>query len=251
PPGLTALLIMDALQPADIFEMWIDPYALAPALGALSIEEPVAVVQVVDNGGFLRPGTAFCPAGQIRVRARMKVKITLPNKDVIQHQLSGGEIWIPAISAGTWVDIDVRVSRGLRLNGKRRSRQKVQAGTAGLIFDLRGRPLNIPSGRRRNQALMDWFRAVTGIEVTEEQFEQEMRAIAVPEALAVGLSDADFPNYKKLPDAPLDVSVAALLDAAESSGADEDFELPDLDFEGDADSAAGEVDSLARELGLR
>lgn len=164
PPGLAAMLIMDALQPLGMVDIWLDPYGLAAGLGAVSFEEPTAVVQVVDNGGFTPLGVAFCPEGR-RPGAGMKVTITLPDGERIQKQVSSGEIWMPALTPGIEVELDVRLGRGLSIDGKRRIRRKLRAGSAGIIFDMRGRPLRIPAGRRRRQVIADWFTTVTSVEI--------------------------------------------------------------------------------------
>lgn len=236
-PGLAAMLVLDALQLPGVVELWQDPYSLASALGAVSYVDPAAVVQVVDNGGFVRLGTAFCPAGSTRqLRASMKVKITLPNGEVIQKQVNVGDIWIAPLRPGTLVDIQIRLPRGLSLDGKRRLNQQVRAGTAGLIFDMRGRPFKMPSGRRRRQTIGGWFTAATGIGLDETMFEdlpEAMEAPALDEMTAfMDTTPAlDFPTLESLPQREADPAFLALFEEEKS----------------DTDA----VDDFARELGLR
>jgi hypothetical protein len=239
PPRMSAMLAMDALQPAGMVDIWLDSYALVPALGALSLVEPVATVQVVDSGGFVRLGTAFAPTGR-RARlggGRMRVKLTLPNGEVIQHNVGFGELWIPHLPAGVWVDVVVRVPRGFSLNGRRRFSGRVQTGAAGLIFDMRNRPIAIPSGRRRPQTIANWFTAATDIPVDLEQLQQAQESVDQMAVLTGTLSETDFPAYDRLPNTVLSDEFAALLGTS-----------------ADSDTTASEeedFDALARELGLR
>jgi hypothetical protein len=260
PPRMAALMVMDALQPVGITELWLDPYSLAAALGTVSRAEPLAVVQTVDNGGFVRLGVSFAPEGRFRGRARMRATLTLPDGEVIEKQLTSGDIWVPSLPAGVTIDVDVRVSRGLNLNGKRREQMSLVTGTAGLIFDMRGRPLVLPAGRRRRQVVGAWFTAVTGIEIEEQLTEEAARQTAVLDAMgvrqAIGIDDAEFPSIKSLPDALPSGEFSTLLGdiprAPVPQGGDTEF--PELDEILSADvqeAPADDLDDLAKELGLR
>lgn len=259
PPRMASLLAMDALQPVGIAEIWLDPYALTSALGTVSRVEPLAVVQTIDNGGFVRLGVSFAPTGRIRARARMRVSLTLPDGGVMEHQLTPGDIWVPPLPAGISVEVEVRVSRGLSLDGKRRINMSLVTGTAGLIFDMRGRPLVLHTGRRGRQAIGTWFTAVTGIEI-ERQLAEE----AAAEATALGetdsrqvlaIEDAVFPSIKALPDSMPGSEFAALLhddDAFVSVPELDDDAFPGLDDILSEDAPpADDLDDLAKELGLR
>ena len=254
PPGQAALMILDALQPVGMVQLWLDPYSLAPALGTVSTNEAVAVVQIVDNGGFVNLGTAFCPTGRIRgTRARMSVKITLPNGEVLEHKLSAGEVWHPQIGPGIKVDVQVRVSRGLRLNGKRRFEGQLYTGTAGLLFDLRGRPLSFPTRRsKQREAFAAWFTALSGLEDILEMVTAEAAADYGAGGYSA-LDEEDYPTYKNLPDLAPDPAFSALFMTFPSELTDDDIELPDFDFEADFPTFDEDEDTmdLGKELGLR
>ncbi|MCL4877152.1 MAG: glutamate mutase L [Anaerolineae bacterium] len=236
-PGLSALLILDSLQNAGAFDILLDPYGLAPALGVIGYTNPLAVVQVVENGGFVSLGRAYCPVGRAGPRGKARVKLTVEGQTT-KKQIAPGEIWLPSIMPGKWVDVDIRLPRGMSMNGKRRVKERVRAGTAGLIFDMRGRPVRLPSGRRRKQTIADWFTTVTGLALDLEMLEAaEVEGApdvaAMIGAVVSGISDEHFPDYKRLPDAPPAPDIQALFEA----GTDEETE--------------GAVDDLARELGLK
>lgn len=144
-PGMAALLLLDALQPAGVTDLWLDPAGVIPAIGMLAYVQPAAVVQMVDAGDLMMLGTAICAEGKVRIgRGHAKVKITLENGQVVQHKISGGAIWSYPLPPGQTARVEVRLSRGLKINGRSRIKLTVQGGTAGLIIDVRGRPLPLP-----------------------------------------------------------------------------------------------------------
>ncbi|MBZ0304857.1 MAG: glutamate mutase L, partial [Anaerolineae bacterium] len=236
-PGLAALLILDSLQNEGAFDILLDPYGLASALGVMGYTNPLAVVQVVENGGFVNLGRAYCPVGRASLRGKAKIKLTVDGVTT-KKQVALGDIWLPKVMPGKWVEVDIRLPRGMAMNGRRRLKERIRVGTAGLIFDMRGRPVRLPSGRRRRQAIANWFTTVTGLAVDLDALEsadmQEAPDVAAMlGAVSVALAEEDFPNYDRLPDAPPSSDIQELL------------------VSGSEEAAEDAVDDLARELGLR
>lgn len=163
-PGITAMLIIDAFEVEDIVDLYIDPFALVPALGAIAYINAKATVQVFENQGVTSLGAAFCATGRPRAQGRrpaMRIAITLTSGRVIHHEMMPGEIWAAPISPGQQANVDVRLGRGLRINGKRRIKKQVVSGTAGLIFDARGRPLNFVPLKQRPETFSNWWKSLT------------------------------------------------------------------------------------------
>jgi hypothetical protein len=265
PPRLAALLVLDALEPSGITELFLDPYSLASALGVVSYREPEAVLQVVDNRGFAYLGLAFAPQGSLRrvgLPSRMEVEITLPTGQVLAKELKPGDLWIPELSPGQKVEVSIRLSRGLSLGGGRRWQQTVQTGAAGLIFDLRGRPLYLPGGRRQREKIAAWFMHASGLAIEDSSFgpegpEDGANFMGADMNLAgpVELADGDFPAFKSLSSLPnLDPRFEALL-SRDGAGTDDelaDLEFPDLDEDIAPARApkADDFDDLRKGLGL-
>lgn len=163
--GVTAMLILDAFELEGIHNLYIDPYAMVALLGAIAYADPTVTVQTFEHNGLVNLGTAFCATGRVRGRSQrpaMKIQITLENGRAIEKKLLPGEIWAAPLSSGQEVQVVVRTGRGMKINGKRRVKQTVTAGTAGLIFDARGRSLVLPPLRRRPAIYAEWWTGVTG-----------------------------------------------------------------------------------------
>jgi len=144
-PGMAALILMDALQPVGVTEILLDPVGLIPALGAVAYVQPAAAVQALDEGDLLRVGTAICADGPVRIgRGGMRITIKLADGTVEKRALRGGTIWTYPLPPGQTAQLEVRLSRGLSINGRTRVKMTAHGGMAGLIFDARGRPLPLP-----------------------------------------------------------------------------------------------------------
>lgn len=166
-PGLTALLILDALEIEGVVELLTDPYSILPALGALAYVNPIATVQTLENNALMLLGTAFCASGRARqgARAAMRIRIRLDNGREFEKRLTTGEVWAAPVAPGHRAEVEVRLGRGLTIDGRRQIRQQVTTGTAGIIFDTRGRPLQFIPLRRRAEVLSTWWRAITNNKV--------------------------------------------------------------------------------------
>ncbi|MBZ0281731.1 MAG: glutamate mutase L [Anaerolineae bacterium] len=163
--GYSAMLLMDSLQPTGLTTLVADPYGLIAALGALAHLNPEAVVQVLEGGSLERLGTVVNISGQPAPnRPALKVKITTEDGEVIKQDVMGGHLWVYPLSVGMTVRLDVRVvGRGLTIGGKSRVRMDVDGGSAGLIFDARGRPLPLAVDvRGRAAQLPMWIAEMTG-----------------------------------------------------------------------------------------
>jgi len=164
-PGVSALLLLDALQPTGQVQLQLDPHSLIPALGVVAYLQPLMTVQAMDTGGLLDLGSAFCPKGRLRRgRTAMKIRIRQADGRVINRTVRSGEIWLAPVLPGVSAEVSLRLARGLSLEGKRRLKRRVTAGAAGILFDARGRPLALPRPRDRRVHYAEWLAALTGQE---------------------------------------------------------------------------------------
>jgi hypothetical protein len=192
-PGFNALLALDALQPTGITTLLADPYGIIAALGALARVNPEAVVQTLEGGALERVGLTFNLSGIPQAnRPAMKVKITTEDGEVIEQTVAGGHIWRYPLQLGKLASVEVRTqARGLTVGGKGKVKLNVEGGSAGLIFDARGRHLPLAmTVRGRAEQMPMWVAESTGDPVIpiDEQLlagEQPDGDITLPDAAAV------------------------------------------------------------------
>ncbi|MCB9438623.1 MAG: glutamate mutase L [Anaerolineales bacterium] len=166
-PAMSAMLLADVLELQGITEIFTDPYAAFPILGAIAYTNQTAVVQTYDNYGLNYLGTLFSGEGRPRQGrgAAMKIRLQVDDGSVLEKRLAAGEMWSAPVTPGHHVTVTLRLGRGLRINGKRRIKMAVIAGTAGVIFDARGRPLPAIPMRRRNEVYADLWRSLSNGQV--------------------------------------------------------------------------------------
>ncbi len=162
-PGISAMLLLDALQPVGAVELRLDPHNLVASLGVIAYLQAVVAVQAMESGGLVNLGTAFCPLGRPRLgQDAMYVQVRQENGDVINQTVRGGEIWMAPVLPGVSCEVSVRLRGGLSINGKHRLKRRIIAGAAGIIFDARGRPLMLPRKQERAARFLDWQMAMQG-----------------------------------------------------------------------------------------
>ncbi|MBX3061646.1 MAG: glutamate mutase L [Anaerolineae bacterium] len=162
-PGISALLLLDALQPVDVVRIQLDPYGVIAALGTLAYMQPLATVQVLENGGLLDVGTAICPTGKPPANGvAITATINFPSGQSKTIEIMGGTVKAVSLPIGLKAQVHLRM-RGLRINGKSNLTVQVDGGASGLIFDARGRPFAPPTKfEDRLSALPAWYAGVRG-----------------------------------------------------------------------------------------
>lgn len=184
---MTAMLLLDALQPTGVVQLQQDSTALIPALGALARIKPEAVVQVLDANGLEHLATCISLSGSPRKGSpAAKVSITTSNGETQKFTVQGGDLWVYPLSLGVPAQVRVSVAgRGLSIGGRRQLRLEVEGGAAGLIIDARGRPLPLATTVKALAAQIPaWYAQATG----DAPFE------VPPEWLSEKTSEPDIPS---------------------------------------------------------
>jgi hypothetical protein len=162
-PGFTALALLDALQPVGVTTMVLDPYSLAPALGAAMGAMPMASVQVLESGSFVSLGTVVAPVGRGRPgRPVLHVRLERErSRTATEGEVRYGQLAVLPLAPGDVGRLTIRPEHGFDVGfgGPGKAGTLRVAGSAvGLILDARGRPLRLAQdpGRRR-EANMKWL----------------------------------------------------------------------------------------------
>lgn len=172
-PGLAAMLLLDALQPAGVTRLEVDPDALIPALGAIARFNPQAVVQLLDRRGLDPLGACISLSGNPKPdKPAAKVRITLPTGEVVRAVVPGGQLWCYPLGVGVRARVEVKALGRLKIGSKTGVRGEFVGGAAGLIVDARGRPLPLASEvKDLATQLTAWYAQATGDPIREIQTE--------------------------------------------------------------------------------
>ncbi len=162
-PALDMLLLVDAVQPNGVTHLKADPYGVIPALGALALREPSAVVQLLDADLMDHLGTVISVSGTPSTDSwAMQLNITTQDGEEFEHEINGGDVWILPLPANVTLTVEVKVARGLNIGGKNKVKLNLRGGTGGVLFDARGRKLSMgETVEERAENMPKWFAQVT------------------------------------------------------------------------------------------
>lgn len=165
--GMTALTLLDGLQPTGVTTLVLDKYSLAPMLGAAANLNPVAVVQVLDSGVFINLGTVVAPVGRARPGSPiLRVQMQPDSGSEVNVEVRAGTLKVLPLAPGQTARLSLRPVGGIDVGlgpGRPANLRRVLGGAVGLIVDARGRPLalsNDPARRRENQ--QKWLTELNG-----------------------------------------------------------------------------------------
>jgi uncharacterized protein (TIGR01319 family) len=151
-----ALLLIDAIQPEGVTEVFVDESSIMPHLGMLLDSNEDAALQILSRECLRRLGTCVAPAGRAKEGAEaMRLRLTTAGGEVVEETIVYGELRNIPLGADESARIEVRPMRRFDVgNGKGRVLEaEVTGGENGIIIDARGRPIEIPEEK---EALAAW-----------------------------------------------------------------------------------------------
>lgn len=165
--GYSALLLLDAVQPGGVTEIKADPYGVIPALGAIALQNPQAVVQLLSGNALEHLGTAICPIGKPRQdRNAINISIKFADGEVLKETIKGGHLWSYPLGINETVEVKIKCTGNLTIKGKSSLKTVVTGGKLGIIIDARGRPLALGmTPEARAQQIPMWISELTGDEM--------------------------------------------------------------------------------------
>lgn len=159
-----ALMLMDAFEPEGITQLAVDSVFMTPHLGVLASAYPDIAAEVFDKDCLVRLGTCVAPAGKGREgRRSCQVAVRFADGREEKFDLMYGEIRRLSLPVGAAAHVMLTPERGFDVGagpGKPLAAD-VQGGLVGLIFDGRGRPIEVPVGTaERVKKLTSWIEAM-------------------------------------------------------------------------------------------
>lgn len=158
----TASMLIDAFEPQGFTTLAKDSIFMMPHLGVLAEVHPEAAMEVFERDCLIYLGTCIAAKGQGR-RGSTCFRYVVTGGIEARGELKCGEMLKIPLSEGATARVTVEPARGFDLGGGsgRKVEREVRGGNVGLIFDARGRPLELPEDRGECRALMtDWIRAM-------------------------------------------------------------------------------------------
>ncbi len=159
-PGHSLLLLLDSVQPVGVTTIIIDQNNLLPLLGAAASQNNILPVQVLESGAFLSVGTVVSPVVSASYGVPiLKAKLSYENGAEARVDLKYGTLETLPLANGETGQLSIQCLRGADVGfGPGRSGTiPVSGGALGVVFDGRGRPLELPSDAvRRRELIKKW-----------------------------------------------------------------------------------------------
>jgi len=166
-PEHSLLAVLDAVQPVGIVTVILDQNNLASTLGAAAAVDPVLAVQVLESNAFMNLGTAIVPVGAARSGStvlRVQLEREGNKEDVVE--IPEGQLTVLPLPPGKVADLFVQPLQNMNIGlgpGRGGWIRRVVGGAFGLIFDTRGRPIQMPTSfNQRQELLHTWERTLRG-----------------------------------------------------------------------------------------
>lgn len=161
-------MLIDSFEPEGVTEIAVDSIFMMPHLGVLSTVDPAAATEVFERDCIVYLGTCVAPAGELKPGKALRVE--LAGHGI--KELAAGELWRveaphePGIQA-TLTPLQGALDVGA---GPGRAVQKVlRGGVVGMVFDTRGRPIQVPAEPSERVAkLASWVGAMDEYPAGEE-----------------------------------------------------------------------------------
>ncbi len=165
-PGLAALALLDALEPAGFVQaLLLDEHHLLAALGALAQINPLAVSQILVGEPFQALGAAVCASGSARPGEKIcQAKLTCADGTELAADLKFGTLEILPLPLGQRGKLNLKPRGGIDVGfgPGRGGTREVAGGMVGVILDGRGRPITFPENpAERGAAVQNWIDRVS------------------------------------------------------------------------------------------
>ena len=159
-PGQGLLLLLDSLQPVGVTTVILDQNNLLPLLGVAASQNNILPVQVLESGAFLSVGTVVSPVVSANYGTPiLRGKLVYENGTEARVELKYGSLETLPLSSGEAGKLTVQCLRGadVGFGSGRGGTIPVSGGALGVVFDGRGRPLDLPTDAvRRRELIKKW-----------------------------------------------------------------------------------------------
>ncbi len=155
-----AMMLIDAFLPEGITRLAVDSIFMMPQLGVLAQVNREAAMQVFKRDCLINLGTCIAPSGNATDgKPCISFKVIMPDGSLIQHEIKYGQMFVIPLSDGEKAKIEIHPKSGFDVgagSGKKLETE-VYGGVVGIIFDARGRPLQLPGEhKQRITKLQEW-----------------------------------------------------------------------------------------------
>ena len=159
--GQAMMMLIDAFAPEGVTRLCVDSIFMMPHLGVLAQVHEQAATEVFERDCLIYLGTCVSPSGRVKAGATcMEYELTVGGQ-TRSGKVLAGEIALEPLDADQVATAVIRPGRGLDIGAGRGKAltTELHGGVVGVVFDGRGRPLEIPQDDRA-ATLKRWAKAL-------------------------------------------------------------------------------------------
>ena len=164
-PSDIALILLDAIQPKGISNLFLDLHGVLPVLGAIAADSPILPIQILEGASISLLAKVF----SIQSRAKpgtpiLKARFEYKDGTFTEEQIIKGSISKFPITTGQVVKIFLEPLINLDMSQFGKNLDKgiiTQGGLCGVIFDARSRPVQLNKDHEdRIEQIRSWYKAM-------------------------------------------------------------------------------------------
>jgi hypothetical protein len=163
-PAQTLLILLDGLQPTGVTTIFLDPYGLMSALGAIAPASAALPVQILESGAFQNLAAVICPVSDARPGTPiLRVRLVFEDGNDSRMEVKQGSLVPLPVRHGQSAQVYLESMHGTEIDPRRRMSGgfKIVGGVCGAVIDARGRPLVLPDDAvKRREMLLRWSQSL-------------------------------------------------------------------------------------------
>ena len=156
----TLRVILDGVQPLGITPLILDKHGLLPTLGTASAINPMLSVQLLDSNAFTSLATVVTVLSRARQGTTLlSAHLEYEDGSVVEAEVKQGALTALPLPAGAAGKLHLRAAKRVEVEETvfGAGPVRVRGGVCGLVFDARGRPLQLPDAAdARIKLLEEW-----------------------------------------------------------------------------------------------
>ncbi|MHC4562505.1 MAG: glutamate mutase L [Planctomycetota bacterium] len=154
------MMLIDAFQPEAITRLCVDSIFMMPHLGVLAQVNETAATEVFERDCLIYLGTCISPVNKLKPGSKCFDYTMTVRDETRTGTVQCGEIVLEKLDVGQTATVTLEPGRGIDL-GEGRGKTveaEIHGGVAGVAFDGRGRPLEVPK-ENRSETVARWAKA--------------------------------------------------------------------------------------------
>ena len=159
----TLSIMLDALQPEGVAQLYVDSIFMMPQLGMLATVDAAIAQEVFYHDCLHNLAACIAPVGRPRFGRKLATVRLHTAQGEEYWQIMSGELNAKSLPAGSHVDVEVQPVAGVDVGaGPGKALQTtIQPGEMGLILDGRHRPIEFPlDAAQRISRVQTWYDAL-------------------------------------------------------------------------------------------